>query len=283
MTQRSIAWRRFGDGAVKAVSAIGAALGIAVLVWILVIVLCKGADAINWNFFFHPLTPPGVEGGGVGNAIVGSILLVGVAVLTGVPVGVLAGVYLAEFGRESRLGAVVRFSTNVMMGIPSIIVGLLVYTVLVVSFGHFSGWAGAVALAILMLPVVSRTTEDMLALVPNSLRESALALGAPRWKVTVGILFRAAKAGMLTGILLAVARISGETAPLLFTSLNSPYWPTSLNGPTANLPVTIFNCAMSPYADWQRLAWGASLIITLGILSLNIATRAIFKKEASHG
>jgi len=172
----------------------------------------------------------------------------------------------------------VRFSANVMMGIPSIIVGLFVFALIVAPMQHYSGWAGAVALAILMVPVVSRTTEDMLALVPNSLRESALALGAPRWKATVQVVFRAAKAGLLTGVLLAVARVSGETAPLLFTSLNSPYWPQSLNGPTANLTVTIFNCAMSPYPDWQRLAWGASLIVTVGVLALNVSSRFMLKR-----
>ena len=280
MIRRSISRRKLADYVIKVISAGGALLGILVLAWILIVVLRRGVAAINWDFFFHPVTPPGIEGGGVGNAIVGSLLLVGLAILIGVPVGMLAGTYLAEFGRHSRLGAIVRFSTNVMMGVPSIIVGLFVYALLVVPMGHFSGWAGAVALAILMLPVVSRTTEDMLALVPNSLRESALALGAPRWKVTLGIVFRAAKAGLLTGVLLAVARISGETAPLLFTCLNSPYWPESLNGPTANLTVTIFNYAMSPYADWQRLAWGASLFITVGVLALNISTRIMFKKES---
>ena len=188
-------------------------------------VLQRGAAAINWDFFFHRTLPTGAAGGGVGNAIVGSALLVGLAVVLGVPIGMMVGVYLAEFGRDTRLGTAVRFSANVLMGIPSIIVGLFVYALMVMPMHTFSGWAGAVALAILMLPVVARTTEDMLQLVPNALRESALALGAPRWKVTFQVVFRAARAGLLTGVLLAIARISGETAPLLFTGLNSPYWP----------------------------------------------------------
>jgi phosphate transport system permease protein len=256
-----------------------AALGIVMLSWVLLVVLKEGAAAIRWDFFFHAVTPPGIAGGGVGNAILGSAILVLLAVLLGAPIGILAGVYLAEFGRDSRIGSLVRFSANVMMGIPSIIVGLFVYTIMVLSTGTFSGWAGATALAILMLPVISRTTEDMLALVPNALRESALALGAPRWKVTVGIVFRAAKSGLLTGVLLAVARISGETAPLLFTCLNSPYWPKSLNTPVANLPVTVFNCAMSPYADWRQLAWGASFLITMGVLALTLTARFVLRKR----
>ena len=286
MIHRSTTRRKLADYAVKGISAGAALLGILALAWILIVVARNGAAAINWGFFFHRFAPPGVAGGGVGNAIVGSLLLIGLAVVIGVPLGMLAGVYLAEFGRHTRLGALVRFSANVLMGIPSIIVGLFVYALIVVPTHTFSGWAGAVALAVLMVPLVSRTTEDMLGLVPNSLRESALALGAPRWKVVLGIVFRAAKAGMLTGVLLAVARISGETAPLLFTALNSPYWPwplpISLNGPTANLPVTIFTSALSPYPDWQRLAWGASLIITVGVLALNISSRLILRR-GTHG
>ena len=193
-------------------------MGILALAWILLVVLQRGAAAINWDFFFHRTLPTGEPAGGVGNAIVGSALLVGLAVVIGVPIGMMVGVYLAEFGRDTRLGTAVRFSANVMMGIPSIIVGLFVYALMVVPMHTFSGWAGAVALAILMLPVVARTTEDMLQLVPNALRESALALGAPRWKVTFQVVFRAAKVGLLTGVLLAIARISGETAPLLFTA-----------------------------------------------------------------
>jgi phosphate transport system permease protein len=279
MILRPAAGRKLTDRLVKVISACAALVGILALAWILLVVLQKGAAAIHWDFFFHRTLPTGDAGGGVGNAILGSALLVGLSVVLGVPIGLMIGVYLAEFGRETRLGTAVRFSANVMMGIPSILVGLFVYTLIVVPTHSFSGWAGAVALAILMLPVVARTSEDMLQLVPNALRESALALGAPRWKVTFQIVFRAARVGLLTGVLLAIARISGETAPLLFTCLNSPYWPTTLNGPVANLPVTIFNYAMSPYGDWVRLAWGASLLITVGVLALNISSRLILRRS----
>ncbi len=280
MIHRSMARRKMINRLVQALSAAAALAGLFVLAWVLIVVVQRGSAAISWDFFFHRVAPAGVEGGGIANALAGSAILVGLAILFGVPIGLLAGVYLAEFGKHSRLGAVVRFSTNVLMGIPSIIVGLFVYTLLVLPTGHFSAWAGAVALAILMLPVIARTTEDMLELVPNALRESAMALGAPRWKVTLGIVFRAAKTGLLTGMLLAVARISGETAPLLFTCMNSDYWPTSLNAPTANLTVTIFTRAMSPYADWQRLAWGAALIITLSVLALNISARLMLRGKS---
>jgi phosphate transport system permease protein len=279
MIHRPALGRKLTDRVVKGVSACAALLGILALAWILLIVIQKGAAAINWDFFLHRTLPTGEAGGGVSNAILGSALLVGLAIAFGVPIGLMVGVYLAEFGRDTRFGAAVRFSANVMMGIPSIIVGLFVYTLIVVPTHTFSGWAGALALAILMLPVVARTTEDMLQLVPNALRESALALGSPRWRVTFQIVFRAAKVGLLTGVLLAIARISGETAPLLFTALNSPYWATTLNGPVANLPVTIWNYAMSPYDDWVRLAWGASLLITVGVLALNISSRLILRRS----
>jgi phosphate transport system permease protein len=205
----------------------------------------------------------------------------------GVPVGMLAGVYLAEFGRESRFAPAVRFLANVLMGIPSIVVGVFVYALLVMQHrmwflswgGHFSAYAGAVALAIIMLPLVARTTEDMLNLVPNVLRESALALGVPRWRATLGVVFRSAKSGLLTGVLLGIARVSGETAPLLFTALNSPYWMRGISDPTANLTVTIFSYAMSPYSDWKQQAWGASLVITAGVLLMTVAARLILRKR----
>lgn len=279
MRHRSPGYRKLKSNVVKVLSALAALMGVVALAWILFVVIQKGAAALNWDFFTKPVTPPNVAGGGVANAILGSAMIVVMAITMGVPLGLLAGIYLAEFGRHTRLGAWVRFASNVMMGIPSIIVGLFVYTLLVIPTRHFSAWAGAVALAILMLPVVARTTEDMLGLVPNALRESALALGAPRWKVTFQVTFRAARTGLVTGVLLAVARVSGETAPLLFTAFNAMlFWPTSPNQPVANLPVTIFNCAMSPYADWQRLAWGAALVITAGVLALNISTRFILKR-----
>jgi phosphate transport system permease protein len=240
--------------------------------------LQKGVASFNSSFFTHLPTPPGVAGGGVANAILGTLMMTVISTFIGVPTGMMAGIYLAEFGRYNRFGSTVRFLINIIMGIPSIITGLFVYTIMVLRYGHFSGYAGAVSLAIIMLPVVARTTEDMLNLVPNELRESALALGAPRWSVILGIVFRSAKTGIITGSLLAIARVSGETAPLLFTALNSPYWPKSLNEPTANLTVTIFNYAMSPFEDWQQIAWGASLIIMLAVLSVTITTRIILKE-----
>ena len=277
MEHRPATFRKITDIAIKILSSISAIVGIFFLAWILLEVSKRGIAALNMDFFTKLPAPPGMEGGGVANALLGTMIMTMLATLIGVPVGVMSGVYLAEFGKTSMLGKGVRFTLNVIMGVPSIIVGLFVYTLLVLPLGHFSGYAGAVSLAILMLPVVARTTEDMLNMVPNELRESALAVGAPQWKVTLGIVFRAAKTGMITGILLAIARVSGETAPLLFTALNSPYWPQSINEPTANLTVTIFNYAMSPFADWQQIAWGASLLIMMVILSLTIITRMITK------
>jgi phosphate transport system permease protein len=258
-----------------------ALLGLAVLAWILWEVVARGAGALSGSFLTELPTPPGMEGGGLGNAILGTLVITLLATVIGTPVGLLAGIYLAEFGTTSRLATAVRFTTNLLMGTPSIIIGIFVYALVVLRTGHFSGWAGAVALAILMLPVVLRTTEDMLNLVPDELRESALALGAPRWRATLTVVFRAAKTGLTTGILLAVARVSGETAPLLFTALNSFYWPQSINEPTANLTVTIFNYAMSPYADWQQKAWGASLLITVGVLFVAVLSRFVLKDRRS--
>jgi len=275
MKEKSIAGRRFRDLLVRGLACLAAVIGIAFLAWILYVVMAHGLGAINWDFFTERPAPPGMEGGGMGSAIVGTLVLTGLAMLIGVPIGLLAGVYLAEFGGHTRLGECVRFTTNMLMGTPSIIIGVFVYIIMVVPMKNFSGYAGAVSLAIIMLPVVTRTTEDMLQLVPSALRESALALGAPRWKVTLGVVFRAAKNGLITGILLAVARVSGETAPLLFTALNSPYWLSSLNEPTGNLTVTIFNYAMSPYPDWQAMAWGASFLITAGVLSATVFTRSL--------
>ena len=271
--------RRLADRGMKVAASLAAFVGIVFLVWVLSEVIVRGASALNWSFFTKLPAPPGASGGGLGNAMFGTLLISLVATLLGVPLGVMAGVYLSEYGAGSRFGALVNFMVNVMMGIPSIIAGLFIYTLLVVSFGHFSGYAGAVSLAFLMMPIVARTTADMMALVPSSLREAALALGAPRWGVTVQVVFRAAKAGLLTGILLAIARVSGETAPLLFTALNSPYWPHGLSGPTANLTVTIFNYAMSPYANWQRAAWGASLVITVGVLTINLLSRFLLRSK----
>lgn len=273
MKYRSQTVRRGIDLGIKLISSLAALLGIAMLGWILGTVLMKGYAAINWEFFTELPAPPGMPGGGLANAIVGTLLITLFAVLMGVPVGLAAGVWLAEFGQQSKTAETVRFAANLLMGTPSIIIGVFVYVILVMTTGQFSGFAGALALAIIMLPVVARTAEDILTLVPTALREAALALGVPRWKATLGVVFRAAKAGLLTGTLLAIARVSGETAPLLFTALNSPFWPESFNEPTANLTVTIFNYAMSPYDDWQTLAWGASLLIAVGVLGTTVITR----------
>jgi phosphate transport system permease protein len=275
MKPRSLQRRKVTDTAIRVLSGLAALFGIAMLGWILGTVLVKGAGAINWSFFTELPAPPGLPGGGLANAIVGTLYITFLAVLIGVPVGLAAGIWLAEFGKESKLAESVRFGANLLMGTPSIIIGVFVFVLMVMTTGHFSGLAGAVALALIMLPVVARTTEDMLVLVPSALREAALALGVPRWKATLGVVFRAARTGLLTGILLAVARVSGETAPLLFTALNSPYWPSSINEPTANLTVTIYNYAMSPYDDWQTLAWGASLLIAVSVLGTTVLTRTI--------
>ncbi len=276
----SSAFRRKAIDVIMKSIATGAALiGIFFLGWILVEVLRRGMTAINWKFFTALPTPPGMTGGGVGNAMVGTVLMTVLATVIGVPTGMLAGVYLAEFGKHTRLGTFVRFTVNVLMGIPSIIIGLFVYTLLVFPFKHFSAYAGAVALAILMFPVVARTTEDMLGMVPNALREAALSIGNARWMATTSILFRAAKTGLITGVLLSVARVSGETAPLLFTALNSPYLLKSLREPAANLTVTIYQYAMSPYDDWNRMAWGASLVIMVTVLALNIIARWVVKES----
>ena len=275
MRARTSRNRRIADASVKLLSTVASLAGIIALAWILLVVINRGAGALNISFFTHSTTPSGIEGGGVANAILGTFMITVLAAAIGIPTGIFAGVYLAEFGNHNRFGAIVRFAVNAMMGIPSIIIGLFVYTLMVLPFGHFSGYSGAVALGIIMMPVVARTTEDMLNLVPNSLRESALALGAPRWRVTLGIMFRAAKTGLITGTLLATARVSGETAPLLFTALNSFYWPKGLGEPTANLTITIFQYAMSPYEDWQQKAWGASLLIMSGVLLLTVCSRMI--------
>jgi len=258
-----------------------AGLGLVALVWILVTLFAKGFGGLNWAVFSEMTPPPGGDEGGLLNPIFGSIVQTLVATLIGTPIGMLAGTFMAEYGRNTKLTMIVRFINDVLLSAPSIVVGLFVYEIMVRPMGHFSAWAGSVALAILVLPVVVRTTEDMLLLVPDSLREAASALGAPRWMVIQQICYRAARAGLITGILLAIARISGETAPLLFTSLNNQFWSTDMNAPMANLPVVIFQFALSPYEDWQRLAWVGALIITLAVLSLNIAARALSAQRAS--
>ncbi len=234
----------------------------------------RTAAAIGPDLFTKMTPPPGSQGGLL-NPIMGSILMTSLATLLGTPIGILAGTYLAEFGHEGRIAAAVRFINDILLSAPSIIVGLFVYEVMVLRMGHFSAWAGVVSLAIIVIPVVVRTTENMLRLVPNSLREAAAALGAPQWRVIVMVAYRAAMQGMLTGVMLAVARIAGETAPLLFTALNNQFWTTNMNAPMANLPVVIFQFALSPYADWQTLAWGGALLITAAILVLNIMARIL--------
>jgi phosphate transport system permease protein len=278
-TKRPIRVRKAINGVVTVMAGSAALFGLFMLLWILYVVLRKGASAINWSFLTSLPSPPGEAGGGIVNAIIGTLIITAVATVMGVPVGMLAGTYLAEFGREGRFADAVRFVNNILIGAPSIVVGVFVYTLLVIPMGGFSGIAGAVALAIIMLPVVTRTTEDMLKLVPDSLRESALALGASEHKMITQVAFRAAKGGLITGVMLAVARVSGETAPLLFTTLNSPYWSLALDKPMANLTVTIFNYAMSPYSDWQEKAWGASFLITTAVLGLNLTARFLARER----
>jgi len=256
-----------------------AMVGLLFLAWILYEVILRGIGGFNRAFFTKLPTPPGMPGGGLANAILGTAVMTALATVMGVPIGLFAGVYLAEFGQRGRVATTVRMMSDILMGTPSIIIGVFVYTLLVVPTKRFSGFAGAAALAVIMLPVVARTTEDMLNLVPNALREAALALGAPRWHATLRVIFRAARTGLLTGTLLAIARVSGETAPLLFTALNSPYWPQSLRHPMPNLTVTIFNYAMSPYPDWKRMAWVASLVITVGVLFLAVFARLILERR----
>lgn len=257
-----------------ALSLAAAGFGLFFLAAILWTLLWNGLSAIRPSIFLEMTPPPGSDGG-LANAIFGSLAMTLVAILIATPIGILAGTYLSEYARGSKIGEAAKFINDVLLSAPSIIVGLFVYAILVVPFGHFSGWSGAVALAVIALPVINRTTQDMLALVPNALREAAAALGAPRWKAMSFVIYRSAWSGILTGVLLAVARISGETAPLLFTALNNQYWSTNMAQPMANLPVVIFQFAMSPYDDWQRLAWGGALIITVAILALNILARSL--------
>jgi phosphate transport system permease protein len=247
--------------------------------WILYTVLDLGLSGLSLQLFTEMTPPPGSSEGGLINAIVGSLILVGLATAIGTPVGIMAGIYLAEYGRNTWLGSVTRFINDILLSAPSIIIGLFVYAIYVAQVGKFSGFAGVLALALIVVPVVIRTTENMLQLVPNSLREAAYALGAPKWAVIGKVTLRASAAGVVTGILLAVARISGETAPLLFTALSSQFWSVNLNEPMANLPVTIFKFAMSPFKDWQELAWAGVFLITLGVLGLNIVTRVIFREK----
>jgi phosphate transport system permease protein len=262
-----------------ALSMFSMALGMIFLLWILSILFYKGFSAIDWNMFTQSTPAPGSEGGGLANAIVGSLLIVASCTLISTPIGVMAGIYLSEYGAGSKIAAVTRFVNDIMLSAPSIVIGLFVYAIYVAQVKHFSGWAGTIALSLIAIPVVVRTTENMLQLVPISLREAAYALGAPRWKVAFSVTLTAARAGVITGILLALARVSGETAPLLFTALNNQFFSTNMNAPMANLPVVIFQFAMSPYDNWVDLAWGAALLITLVVLGLNILTRVVFREK----
>ncbi|OGA02842.1 MAG: phosphate ABC transporter, permease protein PstA [Betaproteobacteria bacterium RIFCSPLOWO2_02_FULL_62_17] len=258
------------------VSMLAMAFGLFWLGWILWVLFQHGTTAISLTLFTGMTPPPGSEGG-LANAIAGSFMMAAIGTLIGTPIGIMAGIHLAEYGNNGWLAPATRFVSDILLSAPSIIIGLFIYAAIVVRVGHFSGWAGTLALALLVIPVVTRTTENMLRLVPDTLREAAAALGAPHWKIITMVTVRAARAGIITGILLAVARVSGETAPLLFTSLNNQFWSLNMNAPMANLPVVIFQFAMSPYENWQQLAWAGALLITLGVLLLNILARVFFR------
>ncbi|MEI8265687.1 MAG: phosphate ABC transporter permease PstA [Betaproteobacteria bacterium] len=258
------------------------ALGLAVLLWILAVLFYNGLTAMDFKLFTQDTPAPGTEGGGLRNAIVGSLMMLTLTVVVSTPVGILAGIYLAEYGDRSRTAELTRFVTDIMLSAPSIVLGLFVYAIAVATVGNFSGYAGSLALSLIAIPVVVRTTENMLRLVPGSLREAAFALGAPRWKVAILVTLRAARSGVTTGLLLAVARISGETAPLLFTALNNQFFSADMGKPMANLPVVIFQFAMSPYDNWIRLAWAGALLITLTVLVINIMARVFFRDRSSN-
>jgi phosphate transport system permease protein len=266
--------RRRRSRVVMTLSVLATGFGALWLFLILGTLVWNGAAGLSLSVFAENTPPPG-SAGGLANAIVGSLILTFFGIVLGTPIGILAGTWMAEYGRYARLTTVIRFVNDILLSAPSIVIGLFVYEILVVSMGHFSAWAGGVALAMLVIPVVVRTTEDMLLLVPNTLREAGAAIGAPRWKIIAAVGYRAARSGILTGILLAVARITGETAPLLFTALNNQFWSLDPNQPMASLPVTIFQFALSPYADWQQLAWTGALIVTAAVLTLNIVARVL--------
>ncbi len=265
-----------------ALSFLAMTIGLFFLMWILFTLMIKGVGAINWAIFTQTTPAPGSEGGGLMNAIVGSLFMVGAAVFISTPIGILAGIYLAEYGEVSWFAKITRFVTDIMLSAPSIVIGLFIYAIYVANVKHFSGWAGSFAISLIAIPVVVRTTDNMLGLVPTSLREAAFALGAPRWRVATFVRLRAVKAGVITGVLLAVARISGETAPLLFTALNNQFYSANMNAPMANLPVVIYQFAMSPYDNWRSLAWGGALLITFSVLALNIASRTLFNQKINN-
>ena len=281
MNQQLYMKRRITSMLGLAFSMTAMAVGLTVLLWILYVLFANGLSALDSNLLTSDTPAPGTEGGGLRNAIVGSLMIVGLTVLVSTPVGILAGIYLTEYGDESKTAELTRFVTDIMLSAPSIVLGLFVYAIAVATVGNFSGYAGSLALSLIAVPVIMRTTENMLRLVPGSLREAAFALGAPRWKVSTFITLRAAKSGVMTGLLLAVARISGETAPLLFTALNNQFFSTNMGAPMANLPVVIFQFAMSPYDNWVRLAWAGALLITLTVLVLNVLARVFFRDKVS--
>ncbi|MDD2368008.1 MAG: phosphate ABC transporter permease PstA [Sulfuricurvum sp.] len=260
---------------ILALSTLSAVVAIAFLFWILGVLVMKGVGALNWNIFIYEGAPPGYAESGLKHALVGQAILVGLATVIGVPLGILAGTYLSEYGKNSKLAHLIRDISDIMMSAPSIVIGAFVYAVVVMPMGHFSAWAGSIALAIIMIPIILRTTDDMLQLVPGTLREAAFALGAPKYKVIMDVVYRGAKAGILTGVLLGIARVGGETAPLLFTSFNDNFFTTNLNDAMPSLTVTMFNYAISPYADWQQLGWAAAFILSMFILGLNIVGRLI--------
>ena len=271
-------YRRFKNRLALTISMLAMVFGLIWLVWILATTIELGISGLDLHLFTKMTPPPGSDGG-LANAIYGSIIMVSIAVAIGTPVGIMAGIYLAEFGRHGWLGSTTRFVNDLLLSAPSIIVGLFIYELVVARMGNFSAIAGALSLSLIVIPVVIRTTENMLQLVPNAMREAAFALGAPKWAVIGRVTLRASLAGVMTGIMLAVARISGETAPLLFTALSNQFWSNSLTDPMASLPVTIFKFAMSPYADWQQLAWAGVFLITLGVLFLNIMARVFFRAK----
>jgi phosphate transport system permease protein len=271
--------RKFVNKLALTLSMAAMVFGLFWLAWILYTVLELGVGGLSWDLFVKMTPPPGSEDGGLANAIVGSLIMVGLGAFIGSPIGILVGIYLAEFGQRSWLGGVIRYVNDLLLSAPSIVVGLFVYAVVVAHTGKFSGWSGAIALALIVVPVVVRTTENMLQLVPNTLREAAFALGAPKRVVVLSVTLRAARSGVVTGILLAVARIAGETAPLLFTALSNQFWNLNLAEPLANLPVTIFRFAMSPFKEWQQLAWAGVLLITASVLALNVIARVFFRQE----
>ncbi|MDH2917670.1 MAG: phosphate ABC transporter permease PstA [Sideroxydans sp.] len=272
--------RRIINGAGLTVSVLAMGFGLFWLCWILWTLVANGLPALTAAVFTQMTPPPG-SSGGLLNAIAGSLMMTVLGTIIGTPIGILAGTYLAEFGQRGWMAPVTRFINDILLSAPSIVIGLFVYEVYVVQIKHFSGWAGALALAILVIPIVIRTTENMLRLVPSTLREAAAALGAPQWKIINFVTLRAARAGIITGVMLAIARISGETAPLLFTALNNQFWSSNMNQPMASLPGVIFQFAMSPYEDWKSLAWAGALLITLSVLTLNILARVLFRQSST--